>query len=297
MSLRDRVLDATADKPADEPAPPTGDLALRDGQLQWLNERSTYFTDALPRHVDKAHFISVALSAMPKLAKCTNQSIVQALLACARYGLEPDGRQAAIVPYGDTATFQPMYQGYIDLMYRSGRVDSVHFDWIRANDQWDYTPSAPPPADFLHRPRPELPKVQRGQVILAYAYVWLKGGSRSQVILLNREDAEHIRNTYSKAYKLAESNGKRDSAWHTDFDAMWAKSAVRRLTKRVPTSPELLDLLAADDDADEPAAPTIIRSFAVDREETGPATGTEPEDWPETAQPGTGRRPKDGDTR
>jgi len=297
-NLTDRVREATGEKP--EPQPST-DIALNDSALNWLNERSTYFTDALPRHVDKAHFVSVALAVMPNLVKCTHASVHQALLACARFGLEPDGKHAAIVPYGDTATFQPMYEGYIDLMYRSGRVDSVHFGWIHENDRWAYTPSARPPHDFLHEPRVELPKKARGPVILAYAYVWIRGGGRSQVILMNRESAEEIRDRYSKAYRKAENNGKKDSAWHTDFDAMWAKSCVHRLTKRVPTSPELVELMRADFDADDTApAPTIIRSFAVDSrtEPTAPDTGQQqaPETgWPDAAKPGSGNRPADTD--
>ncbi|MGW7355151.1 recombinase RecT [Streptomyces sp. NPDC054802] len=292
-NLRDRVREATGDQPAPQPST---DIALHDSALTWLNDRSTYFTDALPRHVDKAHFISVALSVMPNLVKCTHASVQQALLACARFGLEPDGKHAAIVPYGDTATFQPMYEGYIDLMYRSGRVDSVHFDWIHENDRWSYTPTARPPYDFVHEPRVELSKKQRGPVILAYAYVWISGGGRSQVILLNRESAEEIRDKYSKAFRKAENNGKRDSAWHTDFDAMWAKSCVHRLSKRVPTSPELVELMRADSDADDGnPAPTIIRSFAVDslaeqggqdagEQHAAPVTG-----WPKAAEPGSGR--------
>lgn len=292
-NLKDRVIQATGEQP--EPQPAT-DIALNDTALNWLQERSTYFTDALPRHVDRAHFMSVALAVMPNLVRCTHESVQQSLLACARFGLEPDGKHAAIIPYGDTATFQPMYQGYIDLMFRSGRVKSVHFDWIRENDQWDYTPTNPSPHDFFHKPDPRLSKKQRGPVILAYAYVWLPGATRSQVILLNREDAEEIRDKYSKAYRKAESKGLKDSIWHTDFDAMWAKSCVHRLSKRVPTSPELVELMKTDVDADDSmSAPPVIRVVSIDShteptpqpdDQQAPTAG-----WPKATQPGSGQRP------
>lgn len=287
--LKDRVKAAAGG--GDEQQPVT-DIATRDGHLKWLQGHQTYFTDALPRHVDKAHFTSVALSILPKLHKCTNQSIMTSLLACARFGLEPDGRQAAIVPYGDTATFQPMYEGYIELMYRHPRVDSVHFGWVRQNDQWDYTPTEPSPRDFFHKPRVDLSEKERGPVILAYAFAWIDG-RRSQVILLNREQAEGIRNKYSKAYKQAESNGKRDSAWHTDFDAMWAKSGVRRLVKVVPTSHDLTELLQADDAADDTSvAPGVIRGTVVarDGQDSSASPAAERAPWPETAEPGSGPR-------
>lgn len=293
-TLKDRVKAAGA-TPAEE-APAVVDLALNDQSMQWLQSRATYFTDALPRHVDRVHFMSVARAILPNLSKCSNQSITSALLACARFGLEPDGRQAAVIPYGDTATFQPMYEGYIELMYRHPRVDSVHFNWVREKDAWDYEPTAPSPKDFFHKPRVDLTEEERGPVILAYAFAWIEG-RRSQVIILNRSQAEAIRDKYSKAYKKAENNGKKDSPWHTDFDAMWAKSGVRRLVKVVPTSHELAELVQADDDADDTsAAPAVIRGTVVARDEHGPGEdGAGEQTWPTATQPGSGGR-EAGDT-
>ncbi|MFD7793560.1 recombinase RecT [Streptomyces sp. NPDC059759] len=292
-NLKDRVKAAGA--PAEE-APAVVDLALTDQSMQWLQSRATYFTDALPRHVDRVHFMSVARAILPNLSKCSNQSITSALLACARFGLEPDGRQAAVIPYGDTATFQPMYEGYIELMYRHPRVDSVHFNWVREKDAWDYEPTAPSPKDFFHKPRVDLTEEERGPVILAYAFAWIEG-RRSQVIILNRSQAEAIRDKYSKAYKKAENKGTKDSPWHTDFDAMWAKSGVRRLVKVVPTSHELAELVQADDDADDnSAAPAVIRGTVVARDEQGPGEGgAEEQTWPTATQPGSGGR-EAGDT-
>ncbi|MGW4889643.1 recombinase RecT [Streptomyces murinus] len=282
-SLKDRVKAATGGDEQQPEQQPVTDLAVNDTVRQWLQRRQTYFTDALPRHVDKAHFAAVALACMEKLTGCTPASINTALLACARFGLEPDGKHAAIIPYGDQATFQPMYEGYIDLMYRHPRVDSVHFGWIREKDQWDYTPTEPSPRDFFHKPRVDLAEEERGPVILAYAFAWIDG-RRSQVIILNRSQAEKIRDKYSKAYKKAERQQKYDSPWHTDFDAMWAKSAVLRLRKVVPTSTELADLLQDDDDFDdEQTAPPVIRGTVISREDQDQPAAS----WPTTAQPGS----------
>ncbi|MGW6911495.1 recombinase RecT [Streptomyces sp. NPDC054940] len=289
--LKDRVKQATASDDQQPEQAPVTDLAITDTARQWLQRRATYFTDALPRHVDQAHFMAVALAAMEKLKGCTPDSISTALLACCRFGLEPDGRQAAIVPYKGVATFQPMYQGYIELMYRHPAVDTVHFGWIREKDQWDYEPTAPSPRDFRHKPRVALSEEDRGPVILAYAFAWI-GGHRSQVIILNRDQAEAIRDKYSKAYAKAVREGKTDSPWQTSFDAMWAKSAVRRLVKVVPTSTELTELINADDDADDSgsAAPPVIRGTVISRDDQ-PDTGeqqTQASSWPTTAQPGGG---------
>lgn len=296
-NLKDRVKQAAS---TDEPQPehqPVTDIAARDDHLKWLQSHSTYFTDALPRHVDRAHFTAVALSILPNLKKCSNQSIMTSLLACARFGLEPDGRQAAIIPYGETATFQPMYQGYIELMYRHPAVDTVHFGWIREKDQWDYEPTAPSPRDFRHKPRVDLTDDERGKVILAYAFAWI-GGHRSQVIILNRQQATEIRDKYSKAYAKAIREGKTDSPWQTSFDAMWAKSCVRRLVKVVPTSTELTELINADDDADDTGSttPSVIRGTVISRDEQPDDHGQQAPSasWPQAAQPGSGAPEADG---
>lgn len=284
--LKDRVKAATAEGGEQPQQAGVLDIAAGDNHLKWLQSHGTYFTDALPRHVDKAHFTAVALSVLPGLKNCTNQSIMTSLLACARFGLEPDGRQAAIIPYKQTATFQPMYQGYIELMYRHPAVDTVHFGWIRENEEWDYEPTAPSPRDFRHRPRVDLTDEERGKVILAYAFAWI-GGHRSQVIILNRQQATEIRDKYSKAYAKAVREGKDDSPWQTSFDAMWAKSCVRRLVKVVPTSVELTELINADDDADDTTVvPSVIRGTVVARD-PGDDPGERPE-WPVAAESGSG---------
>lgn len=257
-NLKEKV--AAKAEAATEPPTESGvvDLAENDQALRWLLERRTYFAEALPRHVDEYQFIQAASLAMRDryVAACTPQSLTAALMQCARFGLDPDGVHAAIVPYGQTATFIPMYQGYIELMYRSGRVDAVVFDFIREGDEWGFDQGRRAPEDFFHRPN----LINPGQPLIAYAFAWMRGGARSQIVFQNRAKAEEIRDTRSKAYQQAEQKrredpkgfernptyGKYSSPWHTDFEAMWAKGPVRRLNKRVPTSPEIRELVKAD---------------------------------------------------
>lgn len=262
LSLKDRVRIAagTADTP-DPTAPPAdapeqvADLAgterveppMNDTVMGWLERYRQEFTDALPAHIDAGTFFAAVRAVLPRLARCTPASTLQALLTCARFGLLPDDKHAVIKREGTLAVFVPMAQGFIDLMYRSGAVDSVHVGEIRERDVFDYTPTAPAPDDFVHRPDLRLSKEERGEVILCYAFAWLKGGARSQVIILSRRDAEDIRDEYSQAYRDAVAAGVETSFWHTHFLDMWRKSCVRRLAKVVPMSAELVALTRADD--------------------------------------------------
>lgn len=237
----DRTPEGTGDVPAGH------DVDTSEGELAWLRRYEEHVTEALPKHVEADAFFAAVRAVMPSLTRCSPASKLQAVLTAARFGLVPDGKLAVIRADGAQATFIPTYRGYIELMHRSGRVESVHVEMIYSAEEWAYEPSAPYPLDFTHKARPDLPRAQRGEPILAYAFARMRGGGRSQVVLLNREEAEAIRDEYSTGYQRAEESGARDSFWHTHFNDMWLKSAIRRLEKYVPTSAALRALGDVED--------------------------------------------------
>jgi phage RecT family recombinase len=263
-SLKDRVRAATQPAPAPAPAIRPAEVvqdatpdelhaaeqaeggATTDAVMVWLERHGPDFTAALPACVDPGTFMAAVRAVLPSLNRCTPASLLQALLTCARFGVIPDGRQAVIKAEGSTAVMVPMAQGYIELMYRSGHVASVHTGLIYEGDEWDYEPTAKAPDDFRHKPALLLSAKDRGEPILAYAFCWMTSGERSQVIILTRQQAEDIRDEYSTAYQDAVREGRTDSFWHLKFDAMWIKSAVLRLHKVVPISAELRQLADAD---------------------------------------------------
>lgn len=218
--------------------------------LELLKRYDEEFGEALPACVDRSVFFAAVRAVIPQLQRCTPASVRQALLTCARFGLIPDGQQAVIKAEGTTAVFVPMYRGYVELMYRSGLVESIHVVRVYEADHFEFTPTAPSPDDLVHRPRLTLSRKERGDVVLVYAFAWMKGGRRSQVIVLTREDAEEIRDRYSESYQRAETDNSRSSFWHTHFEQMWEKSGLRRLGRVVPVSAELRALTAADDAGD-----------------------------------------------
>jgi phage RecT family recombinase len=229
--------------------------------LALLAKYTEEFGEALPACVDRAVFFAAVRAAIPQLQRCTPASVRQALLACAQFGLVPDGQQAVIKAEGTTAVFVPMYRGYIELMHRSGRVESVHVQPVYEADFFEITPTAPVPHDVVHKPALGLTEAERGDVVMVYAFAWMKGGGRSQVIVLTRADAEAIRDEYSDAYQRAEADGSRSSFWHTDFLRMWEKTALRRLPRTVPMSAEVRELAAVDDAGDAGRVQVVEASY------------------------------------
>ncbi|NEA21547.1 recombinase RecT [Actinomadura bangladeshensis] len=272
------------------------DVKMADARSMFMRMKGEFAT-ALPQHVGADRFMRMALTCMrktPALLDCDPPSVIAALMEAARLGLEPGTKQAAIVPFGKTATFIAQWQGLVELMYRSGQVASVTAEFIYEADQWEYTVGDG--GTFWHRPN--ILAEERGKILLAYAFAEIKGGGRSRVILLSRRDAEEIRNEFSKNYQRAEKNrrgnpqqyaehpdwGKFNSTWHTHFDAMWRKSAVRRLADWVPQSPELRELLMRENEAGEmrDAADQIVPDNVFDGEVVSdtadePGNGTPPD--------------------
>ncbi|GGZ72838.1 recombinase RecT [Streptomyces echinoruber] len=237
--------------------------AAGDAVGEWLRRYEGDVAAALPKHISAPLFFAALRPVLPKLRGCTPASVLQAVITCARFGLIPDGRQAVIVADDGIATFLATYHGYIDLMYRSGLVKSVVTGMVYEGDEWNYEPTAPAPHDFTHKPKILASKEERGRPLFAYAFAWFDGGVRSAVAVVTLADAEETRDEYSKAYQRAEQSGKRDSLWHTHFDAMWLKTAIRKLFKLAPASAELR-ALAAVEQAAEDGRPQILA--AVDPE-------------------------------
>ncbi|MGW2951605.1 recombinase RecT [Streptomyces eurythermus] len=258
LSLKDKVRIATGTAP--DPAGLPEQLADIKGTeqvnppmnktiMEWLERYAEEFDDALPAHIGRAPFFAAVRALLPTLAKCTPASTLDALLACARFGLVPDGRHAVIVREGKLARFIPMAQGYVDLMCR-GEVQSVVVEVVRENDHFEWVPTAPLGKDLVHVPARGM-KSQRGEATHVYAFAWFRNGNRSRAVVLDREEAEEIRDLHSRAYQEAVAEGREDSHWHRFFLQMWMKSAVRRLPKYVRESTELLTALMKADEAGE----------------------------------------------
>lgn len=116
------------------------------GPLGTLNN---YFTKhkgqlaaALPKHLNPDRMIRLALTAFSQnkaIAECTPESIFASVIMASQLGLEVGVMgQGYFVPYKKTCTFIPGWQGYVDLVSRSGRgsvwsgavFEGDEFDWM-----------------------------------------------------------------------------------------------------------------------------------------------------------------------
>lgn len=190
---------------------------------------------ALPKHMTADRMARVALTALlktPKLAQCKPESFMKAMMDCSAMGIEPDGRRAHLIPYGDQVQLIVDYKGLVELVRRSGEVTSIMAQVAYSNDDFAYTLGLSP--DIQHKPAVG----ERGEAIAAYAVAQLKDGA-IQFEVMTTAEINSIRDR-SKAAK--------SGPWVTDWPEMAKKTVFRRLTKWLPLSYEVHDALSKDDE-------------------------------------------------
>jgi recombination protein RecT len=191
----------------------------------------------LPAHLKSDRFMRVAYAALvrtPKLQECSKMSVIDCLVRLSQVGLEPDGRMAHLIPFGNVCTLVIDYKGLVDIVRRSGEVSTIEGRAVHKNDKFDFCFGS-------HQRLHHVPCLEEdpGEVIAAYSFVKFKDGSESFHIMSRRE-IDAIR-------KRSKSGDK--GPWVTDYEAMAAKTAFRPHSKWLPFSPELREKIWSDDDA------------------------------------------------
>ena len=213
-------------------------------------------SSALPKHLTADRFCRVAATALmrvPKLAQCDQASFFNCLLTLSQYGLEPDGRNAHLIPFenrraGITECQLIIdYKGLVELAMRSGLIARIHADVVCINDVFEYN------MGNITEHKIDL-KNDRGEVYAAYAIVTFKDGTTKCEVMSFRE-IESIRNRSRSG-----SNGP----WVTDWKEMAKKSCFRRLSKWISISAEFRDAVDADDDVIETTVATQPKTRIAD---------------------------------
>lgn len=180
--------------------------------------------NALPSYLPVDKFIRTALTAInsnPKLASCTQQSLLAAIMNSAQLGLEfntPLG-EAYLIPYGSTVNFQIGYKGLLKLAYNTGQFKRITAREVRGNEDFaiDYGTG-----EISHKP---CLTGDSGEVMGYYAIYQTKDGGQD-VFYMSKADAERYGKTYSKSFY--------SGPWKTDFDSMAKKSCLIQVLKYAP---------------------------------------------------------------
>lgn len=239
----------------------------------YVKAMSGEIAKALPSVITPERFTRMVLSAIStnkKLAECTPQSFLGAMMTAAQLGVEPNTAlgQAYIIPFRNhgtmEASFQLGYKGLIDLAYRSGEVSIIQAQAVYENDEFSYELGLDP--KLKHIPATK----DRGSAIAYYAVFKTKDGGYGFEVM-SMEDVESHAMRYSKSYG--------SGPWQTNFDEMAKKTVLKRVLKYAPLKSDFARGVSQDEtvktklDEDMYAVPdeTVYADFEVDAE-TGEVT-------------------------
>jgi recombination protein RecT len=232
-----------------------------------LDQYGPNIEEALPAHVPLDRFKRVAITAVsmnPDLLFADRRTLYTALVKCAADGLMPDGRDAALVIHNtkvklrspssgldeefriDAVSYMPMLAGIRRRMQNSGEVLSAEAEVVCRNDRFKYSLGDNP---YIEHEPPPLGD-ERGDIIGAYAIIRLKSG-------------EVIRDVMDlKRIEAARAQGRQKDGlmWTKFYDEGCKKTVLRRASKAVPQSAEMVQRLIDRDDeppllADLPGLP------------------------------------------
>lgn len=198
---------------------------------------------ALPSVITPERFTRMVLSALsstPKLAKCSPQSFLAAMMTAAQLGVEPNTAlgQAYLLPYRNhgqmECQFQLGYKGLIDLAYRSGEVSVIQAHTVYENDVFEYELGMDP--KLRHVPA----KADRGEAVAYYAMFKTKDGGYGFEVM-SVDDVQRHAQRYSKSYE----NGS--SPWRSNFDEMAKKTVLKRALKYAPLKSDFVRGVAQDE--------------------------------------------------
>lgn len=217
-------------------------------------EKKSELFSSLPSHVRPERFernLVNALMQNPDLMLCDPRLVFREVSKAAALGLYLDpqlGEAYLIVGWnGKAKRKEPQlrigYRGLIKLGRQSGEISMIYAHEVHKNDVFECNLGD-------HKSLTHKPDVfgDRGDIVGYYAVVkYSDGESDFEPLTVAQAHAIRDRSDGWKAYK----DGKiKSTPWSTDEVEMSKKTVIRRLTKRIPQSPELAEAINIEDAAE-----------------------------------------------
>ncbi len=253
--------------------PPQGTGLARKAEkpiiLDLIQRMQPQIKAALPNlGITPERMVRMALTCLrntPKLMECEQQTVLAGIVELAQLGLEPATPlgHAWLLPYGRRAQVIIGYKGFIALADRAGIT--LGAEVVYEADDWVY----PRPGDVRINHVPYEGDGPRGQRMYAYAYA-VREHRPLQFKVVTRRDIERAR-----ASSAAVQGSRKDSPWFgdergkpEDVDAMWRKTAIRRMAPFLPMSAESQTRFVRALELDEQAEIGLEQMFDLTPAET-----------------------------
>lgn len=199
---------------------------------------------------DTDKFIQIAcnfLEGKPKLLAANRASLFAAITRAAQSRLFIDGQEASIVTFKDQASMMTGYKGILKTVRNSGELASINAGVVYAKDEFEYFVDERG-EHLRHKP---LFIKDRGERTHAYCIARTKGNPEPYVEVMTAEEVIACKNC-SPSVKFGG-----ETPWNGPFEnEQWKKTAIRRISKRLPMSTDL-NMAINDEEFDEPVAEPV----------------------------------------
>lgn len=217
-----------------------------------IRSKQDVFQSVMPKGFTAERLVQMAISARnttPKLSECDAASILSCCLRAASLGLEPsavDGLgRAYIIPRKGHATFMLGKNGMLELVERSGKVESIRTQCVYDGDDFDWYEDE---TGLHYHYRPNLEALHdKNHFRLVYLSCRLKDGGSVFCVMSKAEVAAVENRSESKSF----------SPWKTDWEAMAEKTVIRRAFNR-GMLPRSVEVQAAQAIAQDETTPVIL---------------------------------------
>lgn len=236
--------------------------------LDFLTRSRSSIEMALPKHLNSDRMMRLALtcfSTQPALRNCTPQSILASVVVAAQLGLEPGiAGQGYLIPYKNTCTFVPGWQGLVSLLNNTGRATA----WtgsVFEGDEFDFSLGSAP--RLIHKPGPNYGDPEKLTWVYACGQV---NGSQQPVI--DAWPVARVRKHRDRFNKVGERHYS-----YQHFEMYARKVVLLQVLKYMPRSIELNNAITAADAADAGKAVVADNGVVIEAETTDIQTEAAPE--------------------
>ena len=219
----------------------------------------------LPSSVKMSTFTrcaAVAMAGSNDLGKADRDSVIMSLTQCAKDGLVPDNKEAAIVTFNTNvagkgqpkqwitkAQYMPMIDGVMKRARQSGQISVLSSKAVFNDDQFDYW------MDENGEHINYRPMFKGGDMRLAFAFAKLTTGELI-VEVMSKADVDKVR---------AASKTGQYGPWKDWYERMACKAVMHRLARRLPNASEIVEMCEAGmnmnfDNSTEKEIATIIEN-------------------------------------
>lgn len=214
----------------------------------FMTKQKDLIARVLPKTITPERMLGIfnmILKSTPALAKCSQESLIGAVIQTAQLGLTPGNiGHVHLVPFwnGKKKCNEVQlicgYKGLLELVNRSGQATIMTSEVVHEKDYFEYELGLNP--KLSHKPAVG----DRGGIIGVYCIAKNLIANEKVFVYLQKEEVEKIK---EQSLSKVKDEFKKYSPWVAWEDAMYKKTAVRNIVKLLPLSVESQKALSADE--------------------------------------------------